>query len=181
MSAAQSLFLENGFGATTIEQITAAADVAKGTFYLHFASKDELRAALGEKFARQHLARVVAAVARISEEDWRGKLAAWARASVAFYVESIRFHDVLFHDARSPTREGLVDNIVIDDLAMLLNEGESAGAWTVHGSRRTAVFLFTGLHGVVDDAFVGGEKVGRKRLARIAERLCVATVVSPLR
>ena len=39
MNAAQRLFLEQGVATTTIEQITMGADVAKGTFYLHFSSK----------------------------------------------------------------------------------------------------------------------------------------------
>ncbi len=38
MNAALTLFLANGVAPTTIEQITAGADVAKGTFYLHVAS-----------------------------------------------------------------------------------------------------------------------------------------------
>ena len=39
MNAAERLFLEQGVAETTIEQITLAADVAKGTFYLYFESK----------------------------------------------------------------------------------------------------------------------------------------------
>ena len=38
MDAAQRLFLKQGVGPTTIDQITSGADVAKGTFYLHFSS-----------------------------------------------------------------------------------------------------------------------------------------------
>jgi len=36
------LFREQGFAATTIEQITVAAGVAKGTFYNYFRNKEEL-------------------------------------------------------------------------------------------------------------------------------------------
>ena len=44
-AAAMELFRAHGFTAVTIEQVCAAADVAKGTFFLHFASKAAL---LGE-------------------------------------------------------------------------------------------------------------------------------------
>ena len=39
---ASRLFYEQGFGATGIKQIIDEAGVAKGTFYTHFQSKDEL-------------------------------------------------------------------------------------------------------------------------------------------
>src|ERR1035438_2043651 len=42
MNAAERLFLSEGVAATTIEQITSAAAVAKGTFYLYFSSKDDV-------------------------------------------------------------------------------------------------------------------------------------------
>ena len=39
---ASRLFYEQGFGATGIKQIIDEAGIAKGTFYSHFQSKDEL-------------------------------------------------------------------------------------------------------------------------------------------
>ena len=95
MDAAERLFLRNGVGATTVEQITAAAAVAKGTFYLYFASKDDVRAALGERFAQRHLAHVQAASV---DADWATQLKAWARTSVDFYLSSVELHDMLFYE-----------------------------------------------------------------------------------
>jgi AcrR family transcriptional regulator len=40
--AAMELFGQRGFEAVTVDQICAAADVAKGTFFLHFSSKAAL-------------------------------------------------------------------------------------------------------------------------------------------
>jgi AcrR family transcriptional regulator len=80
--AALRLFHERGFAATTVEQITRAAGVAKGTFFVHFASKeavlehigrlqmDRLYAAFSDNAAfeaqpaRARLHAVVAALAR---------------------------------------------------------------------------------------------------------------------
>jgi AcrR family transcriptional regulator len=176
LNAAQRLFLEHGVGLTTIEQITSAADVAKGTFYLYFSSKEDVRAALGERFAQKHLVHIKAAIAAKPDDDWKGRLATWARACIAGYLDSIQLHDILFYEARSPTREGLVNNIVIDHLAELLEAGVAAGAWSIDDPRFTAVFLFSGLHGVVDDAYIKEKRVNRSRLANRLERFCFRAV-----
>jgi AcrR family transcriptional regulator len=46
--AALALFAEKGFVETTVEDITNAADVGKGTFFNHFPSKDHILLAFGE-------------------------------------------------------------------------------------------------------------------------------------
>jgi AcrR family transcriptional regulator len=70
---ARQLFLEHGFEATTVAEIAEAADVAQGTFFNHFSSKQALLAEITSE-ASDHLhgmvdaqrARPVAALARIA-------------------------------------------------------------------------------------------------------------------
>ena len=176
MSAAQRLFLEQGVAATTIEQITTGAKVAKGTFYLYFSSRDEVLAALGERFAQQLLAGIEAAVAEKAPQDWKGKLATWADAGVGGYIEAKRLHDIVFYGPRPRSPEGLVDNGVIDHLHGLLQAGIAAKAWAIDDPRFTAVFLFSGLHGIIDDAHLREKRVNRKQLAQKLERLCCRAV-----
>lgn len=176
MDAAERLFLEHGVGATTIEQITTAAAVAKGTFYLYFRAKEDVRSALSDRFAQSHLAHVQAAEAETADGDWAAKLKAWAHASADFYLASVELHDVLFYEGRAPTREGLVENLVIDRLTTLLEAGADAGAWTLQDARFTAVFLFSGLHGVVDHAMTREAPVDRNRLARRVDQIVLRAV-----
>jgi AcrR family transcriptional regulator len=176
MNAAQLLFLKHGVGPTTIEQITTGAGVAKGTFYLYFSSKEDVLGALRGRFGRELLARIKAALAQSKTDDWKGKLAAWAAAGVAGYVDSAQLHDTLFYGTPRPTRKGLVKNIIIDDLAELLREGVEAGAWFVDDAEFTAVFLFNGLHSAVDHAQANEQRVNRSRLAQRLQRLCFRAV-----
>jgi AcrR family transcriptional regulator len=48
LRAALDLFARQGFFATTVEQITEAADVGKGTFFNYFPSKEHALAGFGE-------------------------------------------------------------------------------------------------------------------------------------
>lgn len=172
VDAAQRLFLDQGVGPTTIEQITTGAGVAKGTFYLYFSSKEDLLAALGERYSRQLLAGIEAAIAGHAAADWKGKLASWARADAAGYLDSIRLHDIAFYGSRPAAREDFGSNIVVDHLFELLQAGVEAGAWAIDDARLAAVFLFNGIHGVVDDAYAREKRVSRSRLAQRLERLC---------
>ncbi len=48
-TVALQLFLQQGYANTTVEQITEASDVAKGTFFNYFPTKDALLFYLGEQ------------------------------------------------------------------------------------------------------------------------------------
>jgi AcrR family transcriptional regulator len=176
MNAAERLFLKHGVEPTTIEQITVGAGVAKGTFYLYFSSKEDVLAALRERFGQKLLMGIKAAVDRERSGDWKRKLAAWAAAGVAGYIESIQLHDILFYGSRPPTREGLVKNIVIDHLAELLRAGVEARAWSVEDARFTAIFLFSGLHSAVDYAYSEGKRIDRARVTHELQQACLRTV-----
>jgi len=178
MNAAARLFLKNGVAATSIEQITVGADVAKGTFYLHFASKDDVLLALRERFVSQYLDRIRKAIARRPEGDWRGKVAAWAKAGVTGYLDAAALHDIVFHEYQPQSGKKHGDNIVIVHLTGLLEDGAKAGAWSVHDPRITATFLFHGLHGVVHDALAEKRLVRRRLIAQL-QQACFRAVGLP--
>src|SRR5262252_1220752 len=59
--AALSRFAQKGFAETTVEDITEAADVGKGTFFNYFPSKDHILIAFGE----MQLAKLEAAITEV--------------------------------------------------------------------------------------------------------------------
>src|ERR1044072_4932649 len=59
-AAAVSLFLQRGFDATTIEDITEAADVSKRSFFDYFPSKEEVVFAWQDSFADRLMAAIAA-------------------------------------------------------------------------------------------------------------------------
>src|SRR5215475_6035812 len=95
MNSAEALFLEQGLEQTTVEEITRGADVAKGTFYLHFSSKTEVVEALRARFVQRLLNGVGAAVAERRDGEWRAKLAAWSRACAVGYLDAAALHNLV--------------------------------------------------------------------------------------
>src|SRR5580700_5580481 len=63
--SALDLFAQKGFTETTVEDITEAADVGKGTFFNYFPSKDHLLVA----FSDMQLSKLQAAVERAAHTD----------------------------------------------------------------------------------------------------------------
>src|ERR1700740_3651427 len=63
--AALKLFSEKGFAETTVEDITNAADVGKGTFFNYFPSKDHILLA----FSEMQVSKLQAAVHEMREQD----------------------------------------------------------------------------------------------------------------
>ena len=51
MTAARALYAEHGFESVSVDDIVRRAKVARGTFYIHFADIDELRAAVAHELA----------------------------------------------------------------------------------------------------------------------------------
>lgn len=58
LDAARALFIEHGFGATSMEAIAARANVSKATVYAYYASKQTLFAATTQRECRRVHARM---------------------------------------------------------------------------------------------------------------------------
>jgi AcrR family transcriptional regulator len=152
IAAAAHLFQTNGIEPTTVEQITVEAGVAKGTFYLYFSSKDDVVNALRDQFVHLVLNSIRNGVKSKRKDDWDGKLAAWVLGCTKAYLEAARLHDIIFSEGPPPSRTGLSNNLIVDELTELLADGSAANAWTVVDARFVSIFLFNALHGVVNDA-----------------------------
>src|SRR5207249_12012009 len=70
LDAAQRVFSERGVSKVTVADIAEAAEVAKGTVYLYFGSKEHLLLALRDRFTDALLAHVSDLLSRAGEVDW---------------------------------------------------------------------------------------------------------------
>lgn len=177
MNAAQALFLKKGVGATVIREITDNAEVAKGSFYLYFSSKEDIHLALARRFHALHAGNLERATAEWPGSDWRGKLSAWVKAAATAFLDNRplvgMFFDALPH---IPDKK---PNAISKNLEGLLKAGTEAGAWLVDDPAVTADFLLGGLRGVVNDALTDDTCVSRVQVVERLQRLFFRIVGLP--
>lgn len=80
MEKSLELFAKQGFGATSVQQITEHCGISKGAFYLSFKSKDELILSIIDHFMREITSQIDYIVKTTEDEN----------VLYAFYYESIQ-------------------------------------------------------------------------------------------
>lgn len=127
LHASLRLFREKGFENTTVAEITAAAGVAKGTFFNYFATKEDVLLALGEQTLGKLQLNVQAVPGR---ESTRGKIKAiFAALAAGLDADRDLVREMVYRGLRLPD---LVDRrrARLDfraTLVLLLNQGQRLG------------------------------------------------------
>lgn len=170
LDAAESLVLERGVDGLTVDEVVGGAGVAKGTFYLHFATKAELIRALRHRYLERFVARQRAAV-RDGADDGAARVERWVVTGVLEYLDEVRLHDVLFHHGTRD--EDTTTNLAIVELHRLLDEVEAP----VPDREATAVLLYHVMHGAADQ--VAHDPGQRERLLAEVSRVCRAVLAVP--
>jgi len=171
LAAGEQVFAARGADRATVEEVTSAAGMAKGTFYLYFRSKTDLLCALRQRFAQELADAVAPQPGPDGQPDWpsvaRERLTA---AADAFFVNSQR-HEVLFHDERieGPGADRVDwSEATVRALADLVQRGTAAGAFRVGDPELTAVALFHGLYGLFHYGLHCSASPDRERALRVA-------------
>ncbi|MEV6978263.1 TetR/AcrR family transcriptional regulator [Kitasatospora sp. NPDC093806] len=119
LTAASGLFLSEGYGRTSIEDVCAAAGYTRGAFYSNFASKEDLLLALFDERAAERLVELERLAARCEEltPAERARLLAGAllRVDPAETGWILLFLEFRLLAARTP---GLADRVAEHDRAV---------------------------------------------------------------
>ncbi|WP_163509391.1 TetR/AcrR family transcriptional regulator [Fodinicola acaciae] len=160
LDAAEELVLRDGVDALRIDDVTLGAGVAKGTFYLHFKTKDELIAALAERYVQRFVA-----CQREASDGYAGveRIQRWLVAGIDTYTTDNRLHDVLFRHPAHTVYSG--HNLAAGDLRDLLVETVD-----LPDPDATAILLYHALHGAADHVL--HTPADRDRIVAELVRLC---------
>lgn len=175
MSAAEQLFLAKGVDSTTINEIVELAQVAKGTFYHYFASKNELLAAMGERYTAQFLKRLEDKIDTCKADDWQGRLCAWIQESIEAYADTYRLHDIVYTNHHHHNRTNREKNAILEQLQVILENGTRVGVWQVAEPRITSLLIYAGVHGATDD-IIAYPETDREHFIRVVLADCLRMV-----
>ncbi len=168
LKAARELFARQGFHQTALPDLLEAADVARGTFYLHFDSKEAAFAALLEDFL-QRLSASVGPVTTRSPEAARDELLANIERALALVDDERDLSRLLFAEVSIPDelRQHL-DRFFSGVAALIqraLDHGQRLGLVRPGDTALRARFLL----GVLIEAARGSTR--KRRTARDRQRL----------
>ncbi len=150
-SISLTLFIQNGLKDTTVNEIVKAVDIAKGTFYHYFDSKETLILALRSNYIRNFITFTTDHMSQCESSDWQGKVHAWCIASITFYFSNQDEHNALFQQ-----QHYFVDNedrrSITQFLERFIIEGNDVKAWNVESPDLVALMIYHSMHMIIDES-----------------------------
>ena len=157
LKAAKGLFFKQGFAATTMTQIAAAAELGKGTLYLYFQNKEELYISLlveGMQLLNDIFERTVASLA-----GWEEKFTALGWAYYQYSLDYSEFFQISFQFQHGELTASISDELYnrcfqeglksLGTLAGILEEGMTAGDIETRDPMELTVVLWGSLTGLI--------------------------------
>jgi len=157
LKAAKGLFFKQGFAATTMTQIAAAAELGKGTLYLYFQNKEELYISLlveGMQLLNDIFERTVASIA-----GWEEKFTALGWAYYQYSIDYSEFFQISFQFQHGELTASISDELYnrcfqeglksLGTLAGILEEGMAAGDIEKRDPMELTVVLWGSLTGLI--------------------------------
>ena len=180
LDAAEAVLVEQGLVGATVDQITARAGVAKGTFYLYFRSKDEVVGALQERMWDGMVAASVDAAERLGgNDDWWNVIDEFIDTVVDYDVEHREWHRLIAQGWSSPGPEvAKREQQMIDIFTAGIQMGVDEGKFDVPDVEMTATMLYRACEGTMHQFCVADQEIDSKRIAA-AQKWLLRQVLRP--
>jgi AcrR family transcriptional regulator len=159
LAAARQVFFEDGIRRATVDAIAARAEVAKGTVYLYFPTKETILAHLLLEGLDGLAERLVAAFDEAGEHTGEGRVRRLAAAYYDFYLNEGDYFRLLMAFDRGHFQESVSPEIYerilhrglrsLRWLAEAMQQGINAGEFAPGEARHLAGMLWAALNGVL--------------------------------
>jgi AcrR family transcriptional regulator len=170
--AANRLFFQQGFAATSMEEIAQAVGIRRSTLYLHFRDKDEVLAAIAE----DHTAKLRPMIARLpGPEPTREEIAIWVDDMAQFVMREREATELLVslsHLPKAPAPAQAFGQAYKDMMGTRLAAFRQALQPGEHLQFARAMAAVDGLGwALCHHARAGGDAVSKARLTVAADTL----------
>jgi AcrR family transcriptional regulator len=164
LEAAESVFVERGIAAATIDEITARAGVAKGTFYLYFKSKDDLVAALQRRLWAGHVAIATAAADEAATGDWWATVDELIEQVIDYDLEHREWHRLVGQSPSPLGDEEQAEEEMIALVTAAIEVGLQRGVCHTQDPELTATLLYRAVQGASHQWCLADEPPDRERM-----------------
>lgn len=165
LEAAERVLAERGIQATTVADMTAAAGVAKGTFYLYFSTKEDVIRALQRRHFQAMLDRVADAAAKLQDADWWDVVDSLIETIVDYDCEQRDWYCKVIQGWAPPPTDVDKPRAQIHDLISgAIRTGMAGGHCHAEDPEFAALLLQSALEGSMQHLFLGDEEIDRDRL-----------------
>ncbi len=160
LRAARSLFVENGYLATRMEDVAKRAQLSKGAVYFYFDSKRALFDALIEDEHATTLSYLEAAARdprpaaeKLIELGWQYlNYFAGLKSPPRFFL---LMSEMAIRDEAIRERATAIHNRFVDELSLLIGEGIEAGSFRKQDPRAAAMMLKAFIDGLAGQSAIG--------------------------
>lgn len=167
LDAAERVLAERGLAATTVADITQAAGVAKGTFYLYFATKEDVIRGVQRRHFQAMLERVALAAAQLHDADFWAVTDSLIDTIVAYDLEHMDWYRNVVQGWAPPPSEFADERKVIHELiAAAIRQGMATGACHATDPDFVAVMLQSTIEGSLHHHCLVEENPDPERLCR---------------
>ncbi|SDR50754.1 transcriptional regulator, TetR family [Rhizobiales bacterium GAS191] len=183
LQTAAQLFKEKGIAATGIGDITDRAEVARGTFYLYFASKDEVVGALWERYVNGHLQLMEERLSHtgVRAGDGLALMLELVTRLTEHSLEHAELHRLVYGtaDAEAIAICRRANELIIVRLAEAMRTHLTAPNLSRDEPHLTASFILHGVHGALHDAIMQGGPVDRASFIDRVRRFAANALAGP--
>lgn len=166
LRAGRQVFDTTGFAQCTVDDITAAAQIGKGTFYRFFESKDHLLGALWEEYVDAITDITRGILGQGHAGGWWPPVDQVLSTLVRHAVSHAGLHRTVYGSANATALEicKQANHRVIDLICHYVTEGAAAGAFRARDPARAFRLAYHGIDGLLDDLIADGTPIDTDRV-----------------
>lgn len=167
----------------TVSDITRAAGVAKGTFYLYFESKEDLLAAIRQNSLERFSATLAQTAADGQPGDWWSTADSMVESAIEYLLDNRDLIEIMSRQDPYPSATSdfvQTFRATFEPIRTAIELGIEAGEFEVSDPATTAVLLFHAIEGAVTRAVLYEERVDKDRIVGAAKEL-VRKALAPSR